>query len=76
MGKSKVQAFITFILSSGAVIDLFFMSHGVPNLVAGVVAPNVVELGENEKGNGDPEEGKQHGVALVVMGRVAGPVYI
>jgi hypothetical protein len=60
MSKSEVQSLIALILGSCQVMQLLVIRHGVPFLVAALIAPHIVSLGQqidenigNNKSNQD-----------------------
>lgn len=66
VSKSEVQPLVTLILRGLQVLVLLILTHRTPHLLSSLVAPGVVQPGENEQNKGKDVDSNQYAVTTVV----------
>jgi len=70
MGKAEVQPLVAFILRVLRVLVLLILTHRIPLLLPGTVAPCIVQPGEDKQRKSKAVDGDKHAVATMIQGLV------
>lgn len=70
MGKSEIQSLISFVLGGCQVIRFLVVRHSIPFLVAALIAPDVVYLGQQIYEDIRDTESHQNTIASPIAGSI------